>query len=145
MPQFIKKYSESGFPALVILFIVPCVALLYGWFIGHQTPPKSGTGTRCFIAHDFATVAQSRLRRFLIKRNNLRTLFFSLLSLSKNLLSTFSSETDTKMLFFPKFLPEKYNPDKEQINRTANLRMGLYRFPCLLHFPAPVYIIEYQY
>ena len=46
------------------------------------------------------------------------------------------------MLFFFKFLPEKYNPDKEKINAATNRWMFLYSFPGLFHFTAPMYIIK---
>ena len=46
------------------------------------------------------------------------------------------------MLFFPEFVPEKNNTDKEKIDAAMDRWMFLNGFPGLLHFPAPVYIIE---
>jgi hypothetical protein len=48
------------------------------------------------------------------------------------------------MLFFPEFLPEKNDPDKEKVNAAADRWMIFNGLPGLFHFPAPVYVIEDQ-
>jgi len=49
------------------------------------------------------------------------------------------------MLFFPEFLPEKNNTDKEKIDSAADRWIFFNGFPCLLHFFAPVDIIKNQH
>ncbi len=46
------------------------------------------------------------------------------------------------MLLFLKLLPEENDTDKEQVHCATYSAVLLNGMPCLLHFPAPVYIIK---
>ena len=49
---------------------------------------------------------------------------------------------DSKMLLLPKLLPEENDAQEEKIDRAANCKVMTDVVPGLLHFLAPVYVIE---
>ena len=48
------------------------------------------------------------------------------------------------MLLFPDLLPENQNANEEQVHTQRYGRMIFTILPCLLHFLAPMYIVQYD-